>query len=122
MVAVPIELSQSSDVLFDYVCLAVSCSLMLLDVVDDSLCLAVLCDNFVSVLEEIWRVFVVDSKRYPVSVLLDDHIPPGSGEIDFAALKPFLKSDTIKVIELKPGIPALEVSEGIRFVQKRLLS
>ncbi|NIS46468.1 MAG: hypothetical protein GWN76_11420, partial [candidate division Zixibacteria bacterium] len=33
---------------------------------------------------------------------LDDHIPPGSGEIDFAALKPFLKADTIKVIELKP--------------------
>jgi sugar phosphate isomerase/epimerase len=56
------------------------------------------------------------------AVGLDDHIPPGSGEIDFAALKPFLKSDTIKVIELKPGIPALEVSEGIRFVRKRLLS
>lgn len=56
------------------------------------------------------------------AVGLDDHIPPGSGEIDFAALKPFLNSDTIKVIELKPGIPALEVSEGIRFVQKRLLS
>jgi sugar phosphate isomerase/epimerase len=52
---------------------------------------------------------------------LDDHIPPGSGEIDFASLKPFLKADTIKVIELKPGIPASEVSEGIRFVQDRLL-
>ena len=49
---------------------------------------------------------------------LDDHIPPGSGEIDFAALKPLLKSDTIKVIELKPGIPVSDVSEGIRFLQK----
>jgi sugar phosphate isomerase/epimerase len=52
---------------------------------------------------------------------LDDHIPPGSGEIDFTALKPFLIADTIKVIELKPGIKASEVSEGIRFVQGQLL-
>jgi sugar phosphate isomerase/epimerase len=51
---------------------------------------------------------------------LYDHIPPGSGEIDFAALKPFLKADTIKVIELKPGIPALEVSEGIKFIREKL--
>jgi sugar phosphate isomerase/epimerase len=51
---------------------------------------------------------------------LDDHVPPGSGEIDFTALKPFLKTDTIKVIELKPGIPVSEVSEGIRFVREKL--
>jgi sugar phosphate isomerase/epimerase len=51
---------------------------------------------------------------------LSDHIPPGSGEIDFAELKPFLKSDTIKVIELKSGIPASEVSEGIKFVREKL--
>jgi sugar phosphate isomerase/epimerase len=51
---------------------------------------------------------------------LDDHIPPGSGEIDFKALKPFLKSDTIKVIELKPGIPVPEVIEGIRFIREML--
>ena len=51
---------------------------------------------------------------------LDDHIPPGSGEIDYQALKPYLKSDTIKVIELKPGIPATEVFEGIRFVRAKL--
>ena len=51
---------------------------------------------------------------------LDDHIPPGSGEIDFAALKPFLNADTIKVIELKPGIAASEVSEGIKFIREKL--
>jgi sugar phosphate isomerase/epimerase len=51
---------------------------------------------------------------------LDDHITPGSGEIDFTALKLFLKADTIKVIELKPGIPASEVSEGIRFVREKV--
>ena len=55
------------------------------------------------------------------AVGLDDHIPPGSGEIDFTALKPLLKADTIKIIELKPGIPTPEVSKGIRFVQEQLL-
>jgi hypothetical protein len=28
----------------------------------------------------------------------------------------FFKSDTIKVIELKPGIPELKASQGIRFI------
>lgn len=51
---------------------------------------------------------------------LDDHISPGSGEIEFEALKPFLKADTIKVIEVKPGIPAPEVSDGIRFIREKL--
>ena len=56
------------------------------------------------------------------AVGLDDHIPPGRGEIDFKALRPFLKPDTIKVIELKPGIQAPEVSESIRFVGEAILS
>ena len=56
------------------------------------------------------------------AVGLDDHIVPGSGEIDFAALKPFLKADTIKVIELKPGIPASAVPDGIQFVKEALFS
>ena len=54
------------------------------------------------------------------AVGLDDHIPPGSGKVDFTALKPFLKGDIIKVIELKSGIPASEVSEGIRFIREKL--
>ena len=53
------------------------------------------------------------------AVGLDDHIPPGSGEVEFESLKPFLKADTIKVIEVKPGIPVSEVTEGIRFIQKQ---
>ncbi len=54
------------------------------------------------------------------AVGLDDHMPPGSGEIDFKALTPFLKSNSIKVIELKPGIPVSEVKEGIRFIREML--
>ena len=54
------------------------------------------------------------------AIRLDDHIPPGSGEIDFAALTSSLNADTIKVIELKPGIPASEVLEGIKFIRQKL--
>ena len=54
------------------------------------------------------------------AVGLEDHIPPGRGEIDFKALKPFIKSDTIKVIEIKPGIPVSEVAGGIRFIREKL--
>lgn len=51
------------------------------------------------------------------AVGLEDHIPPGSGEIDFKALRHFLKSDTIKVIELKPGIPVPEAIKGIQVIR-----
>ncbi|MGD2024247.1 MAG: sugar phosphate isomerase/epimerase [Desulfobacterales bacterium] len=54
------------------------------------------------------------------AVGLDDHLPPGTGEIDFTALKPFLKAETVKVMEIKPGIPTTEVSKGIRFIHQTL--
>ncbi len=34
---------------------------------------------------------------------LEDHLPPGCGEIDFPALVPFLQAATLRVIELKAG-------------------
>ncbi|MGD2097215.1 MAG: TIM barrel protein, partial [Desulfobacterales bacterium] len=55
------------------------------------------------------------------AVGLDDHIPPGAGEIDFRFVKSCLKSDTIKVMELKPGISYPEVLKGIRYVRDGLL-
>ncbi|MGD2184725.1 MAG: sugar phosphate isomerase/epimerase family protein [Desulfobacterales bacterium] len=55
------------------------------------------------------------------AVGLDDHLAPGSGEINFEALTPFLKTDTIKVIELKPGIQVSEVRKGIRFIREMRL-
>ena len=51
---------------------------------------------------------------------LDDHLPPGRGAIEFAALKPFLKDDTHKVIELKPGLAVPETKAGIRFIRELL--
>ena len=49
---------------------------------------------------------------------LDDHLAPGKGEIEFDRLKPYIKSDTILVMELKPATPDREVAEGIRFLNR----
>lgn len=42
-----------------------------------------------------------------------DHCPPGTGGIDFAALKPFVKPEHIKVFEMSPGLSAEEVRAGV---------
>lgn len=42
-----------------------------------------------------------------------DHCPPGSGMIDFAALKPFVRPDHIKVFELNPGVPDEDLQAGV---------
>jgi len=54
------------------------------------------------------------------AVGLDDHLAPGTGSIDFKNLKPFIKKNTLLVIELKPGTPDSKVSQGIRYVQKNI--
>ncbi len=41
-----------------------------------------------------------------------DHRPPGRGTIDFAALRPFVKPEHIKVIELSPALSREEVLAG----------
>jgi sugar phosphate isomerase/epimerase len=42
-----------------------------------------------------------------------DHCAPGSGMIDFAALKPLVKPEHIKVFEMSPGLSAEEVRAGV---------
>ncbi|MBU6400400.1 MAG: sugar phosphate isomerase/epimerase [Verrucomicrobia bacterium] len=42
-----------------------------------------------------------------------DHCPPGSGAIDFAALKPFVRPEHIKVFELNPGVPVEALRQGV---------
>jgi len=42
-----------------------------------------------------------------------DHLPPGQGMIDFAALKPFVKPEHLKVLELHPDLPSQEVLAGL---------
>jgi sugar phosphate isomerase/epimerase len=56
------------------------------------------------------------------AVDLEDHLAPGSGEIDFKNLKSYLKADTLKVIELKSRIPESDVTRGIPFIRETLLN
>jgi len=46
-----------------------------------------------------------------------DHRPPGSGSVDFAALKPFVKPDTVKVFEFSPRLSGEEVRAGVEHVR-----
>jgi sugar phosphate isomerase/epimerase len=47
-----------------------------------------------------------------------DHAAPGQGMIDFAALKPFVKPEHIKVFEFSPALPALIAKDGIAHIKK----
>jgi sugar phosphate isomerase/epimerase len=47
-----------------------------------------------------------------------DHCAPGSGTIDFTALKPFIKPEHIKVFELSPGLTAEEVKSGVEHIKQ----
>ena len=46
-----------------------------------------------------------------------DHCPPGSGMIDFIALRPFVKPEHIKVFELSPGTPPAEALAGVTYLK-----
>jgi sugar phosphate isomerase/epimerase len=47
-----------------------------------------------------------------------DHAAPGTGTIDFAALKPFVKPEHIKVFELSPSLPVEAIKRGIAHLKK----
>jgi sugar phosphate isomerase/epimerase len=47
-----------------------------------------------------------------------DHCAPGSGMVDFAALKPLLKPEHIKVFEFSPSLTVEEVKSGVEHVKQ----
>jgi len=53
---------------------------------------------------------------------LEDHLPPGIGEIDFGALKPHIKPGIPVVIELKPGTRPDDIPQALAFVRDVLKS
>ena len=55
------------------------------------------------------------------AVGIEDHLAPGTGEIDFTPLKSYLKPETIKVLELRPQVTESEVTRGIRFIRETIL-
>lgn len=46
-----------------------------------------------------------------------DHCAPGTGMIDFAALKPLVRPDHIKVFEMSPGLSPEEVKGGVAHIK-----
>ncbi len=47
-----------------------------------------------------------------------DHCAPGTGSVDFAALKPFVKPQHIKVFEFSPAMPVEELKRGVAHVKR----
>jgi sugar phosphate isomerase/epimerase len=47
-----------------------------------------------------------------------DHCPPGTGTVNFAALKPTVKPEHIKVFEFSPSLTVDEVKAGVAHVKK----
>jgi sugar phosphate isomerase/epimerase len=47
-----------------------------------------------------------------------DHCPPGTGSIDFAALKPLLRAHHIKVFELSPSLTVEQVKAGVAHLKQ----
>lgn len=47
-----------------------------------------------------------------------DHCPPGTGAIDFAALKPMVKPEHIKVFEFSPSLSPEEARGGVEHVKR----
>lgn len=47
-----------------------------------------------------------------------DHREPGTGTVNFAELKPFVRPEHIKVFEFSPGLKTEEVKRGVAHVKK----
>jgi sugar phosphate isomerase/epimerase len=51
------------------------------------------------------------------SVFIDDHQPPGSGEIDFAGLLAMVPASTLKIMELASSVKKEDVVKGARYLE-----
>jgi sugar phosphate isomerase/epimerase len=47
-----------------------------------------------------------------------DHCAPGTGTVDFAALKPMVKRDHIRVFEFSPSLTVAELKSGVEHVKR----
>jgi sugar phosphate isomerase/epimerase len=50
---------------------------------------------------------------------LEDHLPPGQGEIDYEALSIFMKSSPIKILEINRKAQRQELLRSIHFIKSR---
>ncbi|NLH73171.1 MAG: sugar phosphate isomerase/epimerase [Verrucomicrobia bacterium] len=61
--------------------------------------------------------FVAGFHVHDVEFPAHDHRPPGQGTIDFAALKPYVKPEHPKVLELHPNLPSEAVLAGLAHIK-----
>jgi sugar phosphate isomerase/epimerase len=47
-----------------------------------------------------------------------DHTPPGTGTVDFVALKPLIRPEHIKVFELSPSLTPAEIRSGVEYTRQ----
>lgn len=50
---------------------------------------------------------------------VDDHKPPGQGEVDFEMVKGYLPDGAIRVMEIKPAAEGREVLDGLAFLKEK---
>lgn len=58
--------------------------------------------------------FHIHDVKFPAT----DHAAPGTGMIDFAALKPFVKPGHFKVFEFSPALTALNARDGVAHLKR----
>ena len=51
---------------------------------------------------------------------LDDHLPPGGGEVNFEKILSFLKPSHIKILEIHPKVDRKDLIEGIEYIRTLL--
>ena len=52
------------------------------------------------------------------AVGVEDHLPPGTGEIDLGLLQGYIRPDTLLMLELQPGTPDGAIERGIAHIRK----
>ena len=55
------------------------------------------------------------------AIKLDDHKPPGQGEIDFEMVKGYLPEGAIKIMEIQPSARGHEILDGLEFLKKKCI-
>ena len=51
---------------------------------------------------------------------IDDHLVPGTGEIDFAIVRPYLRPDVLRVLEYGSRVqPVSRIAEGVRYLREQ---
>ena len=55
------------------------------------------------------------------AIKLDDHKPPGQGEIDFEMVKGYLPEGAIKIMEIQPSARGHEILDGLEFLKEKCI-